>query len=287
MSACQPGARTVAIQATEQAGKQPRAVACGRDEDQVAEETAVAFIYNGISQVVMMATPLDLEDFALGFSLSEGILADPGQLYSLEQVSHRRGLELRMEVATEAFNKLKQRRRNLAGRSGCGLCGAESLEQALPEPQRVSADLRVPAAALTHAVRSLADRQPLKALTGSVHGAAWCNAAGDILRVREDVGRHNALDKLIGSLVRQPTGEDGFVLITSRASYEMVAKTAAADIPMLAAVSAPTSLAIEQAEASGLTLVAHLSACRQVVYAGGQRIQSERGLSERGQADGQ
>ncbi len=287
MNAFQPGARTVGVQACERDSKQSRAGACRFGEDQVAEETAVALIYNGISHVVMMATPLDLEDFALGFSLSEGILAHPGQLYDMEVVSHPRGLELRMEVATAAFNTLKQHRRNIAGRSGCGLCGAESLDHAIPAPRRVSNDIRIPATALTRAVQSLADRQPLKALTGSVHGAGWCNAAGDILRVREDVGRHNALDKLIGSLSRQPAGEPGFVLVTSRASYEMVAKTAAANIPVLAAVSAPTSLAIEQADASGLTLVAHLTARRQVIYAGGQRIQSEQGFSEQGQADGQ
>ena len=240
--------------------------------DQVIEETAVALVYNGVSHVVMMATPADLEDFALGFSLSERILEDAGQLYGLEVISHPRGMEIRMEVAASAFAGLRERRRNLVGRTGCGLCGAESLEQALPEPRPVSTEFSCSAAALRYAVGALVRRQPLKQLTGSVHAAAYCNGHGEILLLREDVGRHNALDKLIGGLRRGTEDSAGFVLVTSRASYEMVAKTAAADIPLLAAVSAPTSLAIEQAEASGMTLVGHLSGGRPVIYSGPERI---------------
>jgi FdhD protein len=240
--------------------------------DRVVEETAVALVYNGISHVVMMATPSDLEDFALGFSLSEGILDDAGQLYGLEIVTHPRGVEIQMEVAAAAFARLQARRRNLVGRTGCGLCGAESLEQALPEPRPVSTEFSCPASALRNAVGALARRQPLKQLTGSVHAAAYCDPCGEIIALREDVGRHNALDKLIGGLHRSGADGTGFVLVTSRASYEMVAKTAAANIPLLAAVSAPTSLAIEQAEASGITLVGHLSARRHVIYSGPERI---------------
>lgn len=248
------------------------AVCPGSGRDQVIEEMAVALVYNGVSHVVMMATPSDLEDFALGFSLSERILDGPGQLYGLEIVSRARGIEIQMDVAASAFARLKTRRRNLVGRTGCGLCGAESLEQALPAPRPVTTEFSCSAAALRHAVGALGLRQPLKELTGSVHAAAFCDGSGEIMALREDVGRHNALDKLIGGLARCGSDSAGFVLVTSRASYEMVAKAAAANIPLLAAVSAPTSLAIEQAEASGMTLVGHLSARRHVIYSGSQRI---------------
>jgi FdhD protein len=241
-------------------------------EDQVVEETAVALVYNGVSHVVMMATPADLEDFALGFSLSERILDGAEQLYGVDIVSHPRGIEIQMEVAAPAFARLKARRRNLVGRTGCGLCGAESLDQALPEPRTVTRDFGCESAALRRAVGELDKRQPLKQTTGSVHAAAYCGKDGRIIALREDVGRHNELDKLIGGLARAAVAEPGFVLVTSRASYEMVAKTAAANVPLLAAVSAPTSLAIEQAEACGITLVGHLSSERHVVYCGAHRI---------------
>ena len=257
---------------TTAAGVRTVAVCPEGGSDQVIEETAIALVYNGVSHVVMMATPADLEDFALGFSLSERILDDAAQLYGLEIVNHARGIEIRMEVAASAFSGLKNRRRNLVGRTGCGLCGAESLEQALPEPRPVATDFSCSASALEHAVGALAGRQPLKQLTGSVHAAAYCDSSGHILALREDVGRHNALDKLIGTLCRGGGPAAGFVLVTSRASYEMVAKTAAAGIPMLAAVSAPTSLAIEQAQVSGVTLVGHLSTERHVIYSGPERI---------------
>jgi FdhD protein len=242
------------------------------DADRVIEEVPVALVYNGISHVVMMATPMDLEDFALGFSLSEGILADIGQLQDLEVVTTEPGLELRMQIAAEAFAGLKERRRNLAGRTGCGLCGAESLAQVIPTPQRVTTPMTLPGAALARALAALADAQPLKALTGAAHGAAYCNTDGEILLVREDVGRHNALDKTLGAMIRGRCTRDGFMLVTSRASYEMVAKTASAGIGLLAAVSAPTSLAIEYARACELTLVAHLGSGRQVIYSGEQRL---------------
>jgi FdhD protein len=257
---------------TTAAGVRTVAVCPEGGSDQVIEETAIALVYNGVSHVVMMATPADLEDFALGFSLSERILDDAGQLYDLEVVSHPRGIEVRMAIAASAFAGLKERRRNLVGRTGCGLCGAESLDQALPQPRPVATDFSCSASALGHAVAALASRQPLKQLTGSVHAAAFCDETGEILALREDVGRHNALDKLIGGLRRSGGEETGFVLVTSRASYEMVAKTAAADIPLLAAVSAPTSLAIEQAQASGITLVGHLSTERHVIYTAPYRI---------------
>lgn len=242
------------------------------DADLVIEEVPVALVYNGISHVVMMATPMDLEDFALGFSLSEGILADLGQLRDLEVVTTEPGLELRMQISAEAFAGLRERRRNLAGRTGCGLCGAESLAQVIPAPQRVTTPMTLCGTALARALSALADVQPLKALTGAAHGAAYCSTDGEILLVREDVGRHNALDKTLGAMIRGRLARDGFILVTSRASYEMVAKTASAGIGLLAAVSAPTSLAIDYARACELTLVAHLGSGRQVIFSGEQRL---------------
>ena len=246
-----------------------------QDTDPVVQEAPAALVYNGISHAVMMATPADLADLALGFSLSERILDNPGQLLGLDIEQRDQGYELAMEITTEPFQRLKHRRRSLNGRTGCGLCGVESLEQAITAPQRVESNLQLPAAAIQKALDVLATVQALRALTGGVHGAAWCNAQGEIQLLREDVGRHNALDKLIGALTVNKVDAPGFVLVTSRASYEMVAKTAAANIPLLAAVSAPTSLAIEQAVASDLTLVGHLSADRHVVYAGAHRLESD------------
>ena len=243
--------------------------------DWVATETAVALVYNGISHVVMMATPADLEDFALGFSLSEGILESAKQLLDCEITETAKGIELALSITAEPFAKLKQKRRNLVGRTGCGLCGAESLEQAISEPATVTADLSISHEAIQKASSALAAEQKLQQQTGAVHGAAYCNQQGELLLVREDVGRHNALDKLLGALAKkeqEQNQEPGFVLVTSRASYEMIAKTSSANIPLLAAVSAPTSLAIELAEKSGLTLVGFTRTGRHVVYANGQRI---------------
>ncbi len=239
--------------------------------DQVATETAVALVYNGISHVVMMATPMDLEEFALGFSLSEGILQSAKQLLDVEIETTDKGIEVALTIAAEPFAKLKEKRRNLVGRTGCGLCGAESLEQAITKPAKVSAELAVSHKAIQRAVSALGSAQLLQRQTGAVHGAAYCSGEGELLLLREDVGRHNALDKLLGALAKTQQ-QPGFVLVTSRASYEMVAKTASANIALLASVSAPTSLAIELAEQSGLTLVGFTRTGRHVVYAGQQRI---------------
>jgi len=225
---------------------------------------------------VMMATPADLEDFALGFSLSEDILQHSGQLLDLEVNELEQGVELAMTIAAEPFAALKDKRRNLVGRSGCGLCGVESLEQAIGPAVRVHSSCQLSHLALQAAVEELGRRQSLKRITGGVHGAAWCNVQGEIELVREDVGRHNALDKLIGALRGSAHSTDGFALVTSRASYEMVAKAARCNIAVLAAVSAPTSLAVKQAELSEVTLVGFLQPGRQVIYANGHRIVEER-----------
>lgn len=243
-----------------------------RDEDAVVTEVPVALVYNGISHVVMMATPADLEELALGFSLSEGIIAHREQLHDLELMEREHGMELSMTISAEAFAALKERRRNLSGRTGCGLCGIESLEQAIPASVRVTNEVRLEHSALQAALTALGQRQTLKRRTGGVHGAAWCDARGAIELVREDVGRHNALDKLLGALQTTVHSPAGFALVTSRASYEMVAKAVSCNIAVLAAVSAATSLAVQQAELGGLTLVGFLQPGRQVVYTNPHRL---------------
>ena len=180
-------------------------------------------------------------------------------------------------ITAKPFAALKHRRRNLVGRTGCGLCGAESLQQAIVPPTKVSSTINLDHRALQCAIAALGERQRLQIQTGAVHGAAWCDSAGKILLVREDVGRHNALDKLLGARCRQPNADanGGFVLITSRASYEMVAKTTSANIPLLASISAPTALAIKLAEQSGLTLIGFARAGRHAIYTHPHRISSE------------
>jgi len=224
--------------------------------ENLIEEVPVALVYNGISHAVMLASPGDLEDFALGFSLSEGILQALGELYDCEVVSVAEGIEVRLEIASERLVALQARRRSLAGRTGCGLCGVESLQAAVREPAPVASRVLLPASAIQRVLADLGGRQPLHRATGAAHAAAWATNDGTLRVVREDVGRHNALDKLIGALAKQrfdPAA--GFVVVTSRASYEMVQKTAAAGIGLLAAVSAPTAYAARLAEAANLTLV--------------------------------
>lgn len=235
--------------------------------DNVAEEVAVALVYNGISHVVMMASPNDLKDFALGFSITEGILTSADELYGIELQQHDAGVEVQLNIASQRMMQLKQQRRNLTGRTGCGLCGAESLEQAVRPIKVLQSPGKVSDQAIQHAVLKLDQNQPQQALTGACHGAAWCNKQGDILMVREDVGRHNALDKLIGALVREGIDmQQGFVLISSRASYEMVQKVTAVGIATLVAVSAPTGLALRLAREAGLQLIGFARPHRHVSY---------------------
>ncbi|WP_432696001.1 formate dehydrogenase accessory sulfurtransferase FdhD [Marinobacterium sp. YM272] len=239
-------------------------------QDLLAEEVAVALVYNGLSHVVMMASPMDLDDFALGFSLSEGIIERPEQLYGVEQVTQKLGVELHIEIASECFARLKEHRRNLAGRTGCGLCGAESLQQAVATPKPVDAIALPEGEVIENALAQLRKNQPLQSITGAVHGAALCDLGGNILLLREDVGRHNALDKLIGARAEDredyPANAESFVLISSRASYEMVNKCNAMGISTLVAVSAPTALAVEHASMAGMNLVGFARTGRHVVY---------------------
>ncbi|HSH97241.1 MAG TPA: formate dehydrogenase accessory sulfurtransferase FdhD [Methyloradius sp.] len=242
-------------------------------DDCVAEEVPIALIYNGISHAVMLATPQDLKEFALGFSLSEGILTSPKELYDIEIVHQEKGIELHLEVATERFQQLKERRRSMAGRTGCGLCGAESLEQALRIPEAlIESNLQFDSAAIYKAHQAIQEKQELQALTGATHASAWVNPDGEVMMVREDVGRHNALDKLIGAMALAGTSKEGFVLTTSRASYEMVQKVITAGIPMLVAISAPTGLAIRIAQGCGLTLVGFARSHQHVIYSRADRV---------------
>jgi FdhD protein len=239
----------------------------------IASEVPVAFEYNGISHAVMLSTPADLHDFAVGFSLSEGI-ARPSQCYGVEVREGSAGITLAIEIASSAFALLKQHRRTLAGRTGCGICGAESLEQVLrPLPDLTSQTLRIAPVALARAHAHLAGAQPLQHRTGAAHGAVWCGFDGAIVCAREDVGRHNALDKLIGALAREGfQTRGGFALVTSRASVEMVQKSATAGIAVLAAVSAPTALAVQAAASCGQTLVGFVRGQAFNVYTHGERI---------------
>ena len=222
----------------------------------IAEEVPVALVYNNISHAVMMATPADLADFGLGFSLSEGILAGRDELMDIGTAESEAGIEVQMAIAIERFRLLRARRRTLSGRTGCGICGVESLEQAVRPVPPVTATTSIQAGAVFAALAELPQRQAVYQLTRSVH-AAWVNGDGRIQLVREDVGRHNALDKLIGAMAwRGLDPAEGFALITSHCSVEMVQKAAAVAIPVLVAISAPTALARRIAEGCGLTLVA-------------------------------
>ena len=245
----------------------------GISSDSIASEVPVALTYNRVSYVVMMATPTDLEDFAVGFSITEGLVGSVDDISGIRIIPRQDGIELALTISEEWFDRLSTRRRNMAGRTGCGLCGAENIEQALRDPRPVSRFLSVSHSALQIAVSDLENHQPLQALTGATHGAAWCGADGTIIRLREDVGRHNALDKLIGSLFRDGfDSSSGFALVSSRASYEMVYKTAAAGIEMVMAVSAPTTMAVEFARNSGLTLVGFARPGRHNIYTFPERI---------------
>lgn len=246
---------------------------CQNRNDYLAQEIPVAVVFNGISHAVMMASPLDLEDFALGFALTEGLLESQNELYGIEVVNVRQGIELHLEVSAACEWRLKERRRTLAGRTGCGLCGTDSLDQvhrALKPVHSVCID----AHAIISAEKKLKDWQKIQQYTGATHAAAWVSLTGEILRVREDVGRHNALDKLIGDLVKhrvQP--HTGWMFITSRASFEMVQKTISFGAGVLVAISAPTALAVDIAHANNLALAGYVRGNSFVTYTFADRFQ--------------
>lgn len=247
--------------------------------DCVIEETPVALLYNGHPHAVMMATPRDLHDFALGFALSECIIEQSDEFELVDCLRSADGISLQGLIPSARFEALRERRRNLAGRSGCGLCGVESLQDALRPLRRVESETPIQVEAVRRGMHSLAQRQPLNQLSGGVHAAGF--VFGDDVRVREDVGRHNALDKLIGALARSDTRAtdaeawrdgNGFLAITSRASYEIVHKAASAGIAVIAAISAPTSLAIRLADQANVTLIGFARAQAMNIYTHPHRI---------------
>ncbi|MGR6980539.1 formate dehydrogenase accessory sulfurtransferase FdhD [Testudinibacter sp. P27/CKL/0425] len=245
--------------------------------DQLTCEVPVALVYNGIAHTVMMCSPADLEDFALGFSLAEGIIDKPGDIYSLEVQTVANGIEVQIEMASRCFMALKEKRRTLAGRTGCGLCGVEQLQQVARPLTPLNRTLQLDLTKLNHCLAQLQQAQQLAQQSGATHAAAFFNLEGKLLAIREDVGRHVALDKLLGwHAKQQKCGQlSGFVLVTSRASYEMVQKTVACGIEILIAVSAATDFAVQLAEQYNLSLIGFARENRATIYSGEVRFGTE------------
>jgi FdhD protein len=227
-------------------------------ERNVPEETPVAFSFGGTTHAVMMASPADLEDFAIGFSLTEGIIAVADEIESVDILEAGVGIDVQIRLKDRANRRFEARRRRLAGPVGCGLCGIESIDEAMREvPVVGKTTVTLSTRDVTRSVRELAKHQPMHSATGAVHAAGFFDPARGIVAAREDVGRHNALDKLAGALAQaQVATAGGIIVVTSRVSVEMVQKTAAIGCPVIVAVSAPTALAIRTAEQAGMTLVA-------------------------------
>ncbi|EKZ9480618.1 formate dehydrogenase accessory sulfurtransferase FdhD [Klebsiella oxytoca] len=241
--------------------------------DELAEEVPVALVYNGISHVVMMATPKDLAQFAVGFSLSEGIIENRREIYGIDVVQACNGLEVQIELSSRRFMGLKERRRALAGRTGCGVCGVEQLNDIGKPVQPLPFTQTFDLANLDRALAHLRDFQPIGCLTGCTHAAAWVTLYGELAGGHEDVGRHVALDKLLGHRAEDDGAwQNGAALVSSRASYEMVQKAAMCGVEILFAVSAATTLAVEVAERCNLTLVGFCKLGRATVYTHPQRL---------------
>ena len=243
----------------------------------VPEEVPIAFSYGGSSHAVMMATPDDFEDFALGFSLTEGIIHDPRQISSVEIVDSELGIDVQITLADDVEETLRARRRSMAGPVGCGLCGIESIEQAVRKVPDVSRSiLKLTHGDIISAATLLSEAQPLHRETRAVHGAGFYRPGPGLAAVREDVGRHNALDKLCGAVIRSGiSGSEGAVVVTSRISVEMVQKTAILGASVLIAISAPTALAIRTAEEAGMTLVALVRGADFEIFTHPDRISPE------------
>ncbi|HEY2027508.1 MAG TPA: formate dehydrogenase accessory sulfurtransferase FdhD [Gemmatimonadaceae bacterium] len=224
-------------------------------DETLADETPITVAFNLSPHAVMMATPADLEDFAVGFAVTEGIVGRAADIGQISVVRYSRGVELQIDIPPTLAADVGTRSRRLSGRTGCGICGASSVDDVLRELPAVQSDARIDASAVSRAMQQLAERQPLNAETGAVHAAAWAEPDGTLAYVREDVGRHNALDKLVGALLRAGAPASiGFIVITSRGSFELVQKAAIVGVPLLATVSAPTALAVRVAHSVGLTL---------------------------------
>ncbi|HUB15853.1 MAG TPA: formate dehydrogenase accessory sulfurtransferase FdhD [Acetobacteraceae bacterium] len=237
------------------------------------EESPIAFTYNRSTHAVMLATPADLEDFAVGFSLTEGIIRNPGELEEIEIVPADEGIELRLWLTADRMDSLTVRQRRLVGPSGCGLCGMESLADAIRQPPRVIADPRYSPASIVAAMAAMPDAQRLNQQTHAVHAAGFWHPSRGLVALREDVGRHNALDKLAGGLARAQTpAGDGLLLLSSRISVELVQKAAMIGAPVLVAVSAPTALALRLADTAGITLVGIARGNEFEVFTHGARI---------------
>jgi FdhD protein len=235
-------------------------------------EAPINILYGGVGLAVMMATPEDLEDFAYGFSFTEGIIARADEIKAVEISREAAGYKLDIALTGERLAAHLAQRRALSGRTGCGLCGVDDLAH-LPQPPPVASRTEIAPQAVRAALRALDEAQKLNALTHAAHGAAWCDRDGAIVALREDVGRHNALDKTIGALLRRGVSpEDGFFVITSRCSFEMVAKAATFGASTLVAVSAPTSLALERAALFGVTLIALARADHATVFSAEQAV---------------
>lgn len=251
----------------------------------IPEEVPVALSYRGSTHAVMMASPADLEDFALGFSLTEGVVASPGEIEAIAVEALENGIDIQIRLLSAADDRFAARRRRLAGPVGCGLCGIESIDEAMRRVPVVESQLRLGQAQVAEAMGGLSRLQPFHAATGAVHAAGFYVPGEGVVLAREDVGRHNALDKLAGAMARAGiAGASGAVVVTSRVSVEMVQKAAVIGAPLLLAVSAPTALAVRTAEASRLTLVALVRGSEFDVFTRPERIVFKDGEGAAGHA---
>ncbi len=242
-------------------------------EELLAEESPVTLVFNGVPHVVMMATPTNLIDFTLGFSYTEGLITSPDDLLEVACVPHTRGMEMQSRVTDAAMTVIEGRNRRLAGRTGCGVCGADSVEAVIRPVPPVGPGRVISGTAIDRALEELVAKQELNRAAGAVHAAGWATAEGEVLIVREDVGRHNALDKMIGAALTQGIDpQSGFVVVTSRASFEMVQKAAMLGASLLVTVSGATALAVRMAHQAGLTLCGFAREGRRTVYTHPQRV---------------
>jgi FdhD protein len=244
---------------------------------EVAEEVPIALVYNGRPYVVVMGTPNDLEDLAVGFSITEGIVGSAAHIEHVDAIRANHGIELQIRISPADADRLGDRVRGLVSRTGCGLCGVETIGDVLRMPAAVGRSLRVDRVALWRASAELSRQQSVNNATSTVHGAGWSTASGELRVSREDVGRHNALDKVLGALARGGEGggisaASGFIVVTSRASYEMIQKAAVCGVELVAAISRPTGLAIRFADAAGVTLVGLLRGESANLYTHPERI---------------